>query len=114
MVISKQGKIIVLAVLLAVVLIIVGKPMLEEASNDEQMSAVQQINRAQEGGLGIWLLVGSGTCSYCVEMSQIFTQLEPDYEENIAFIKVDVYDPENEGILINNDVRVIPTSIFIN
>lgn len=69
---------------------------------------------AHKEGLGIWLLFGSENCTACIEMTAVFNQLQSEYEEQVYFIKVDVYDTKNKNILVAHDIRFIPTSIFID
>lgn len=95
--------------------IVLAKPLLNAQDPGVGYLPVQEsIGKAQAEKLGMWLYFGSGECSACLDVAEVFYRLQPDYQGQVAFIAVDVYDPNSEELIKKYGIKVIPTSLFVN
>ncbi|NLG33482.1 MAG: thioredoxin family protein [Syntrophomonadaceae bacterium] len=76
--------------------------------------AEEELDQALAGEMGVWLLFGSATCDPCRDMHKLFEALRPEYEGRIAFIRVDVNDRQNKGMVEKYNIRYIPTTYILD
>lgn len=79
---------------------------------NSSLLAVQEIEKAREEGQSMWLLFRSATCPPCVEMQKIFDRLEPEYEDKMAFISIDVNDEKNLDLVRHYEIQYIPVTVI--
>lgn len=78
-----------------------------DASQPEQK---QQAAQGQQEFLPVWLLFRSTTCVPCIEMQKTMDALQAEFKGKVNFVPVDVNDPANEDLLVQFQIRYIPTS----
>ena len=54
----------------------------------------------------------SNNCVECTKMIKIVADVYPEFEDSVALVDVDVYDPQNRALLQQARVQYIPTLIF--
>ena len=59
------------------------------------------------------ILFRSTNCVPCKRMEKLVNQVRGDYEPDIVFIDVIVYDRSNTGLIRQAQIQAIPTSFFI-
>lgn len=80
------------------------------ASDASQAEQKQQAAQAQQEFLPVWLLFRSTTCVPCIEMQKTMDALHAEFTGKVNFVPVDVNDPANEDLLVQFQIRYIPTS----
>lgn len=68
---------------------------------------------ALENGKPVFLNFHSNQCIPCIEMEKVIEEVEPEYAGRVEFVVVDVYDSAESSFCEYFQVRVIPTSFFI-
>ena len=118
----KKGKIIVIVGLL-IIAVLMGANYLTDKSTPDSTAApnaqatsasAQSIEKAAENGESMWLLFRSTTCAPCLEMQEVFDQLEPEYKDKVRFIAIDVNDQANIEILRAWQIQYIPTTFIVD
>lgn len=71
-----------------------------------------QLAQALSAGKPILAFFHSNNCESCVEMISIIDQVYPDFQDYVVLVDVNVYEPQNEGLVRDTQVRYIPTQIF--
>ncbi|KLU62519.1 thiol:disulfide interchange protein DsbD [Peptococcaceae bacterium CEB3] len=77
-------------------------------------SQVSAIERAKEQGQPVWLLFHSTTCASCIEMEKICQALKPEFKGKVAFININVNNPNEKQLLEQFKITSIPTTYFLN
>lgn len=72
------------------------------------------IESALRNGKPVFLNFHSNQCIPCIEMEKVIEEVEPEYAGRLEFVVVDVYDPSELALCDYFQVRVIPTSFFID
>lgn len=72
------------------------------------------IGSALRNGKPVFLNFHSHRCIPCIEMEKVIEEVEPEYAGRVEFVAVDVYDPAELSLCDYFQVRVIPTSFFID
>lgn len=91
-----------------------------QTNRDNGVSTAQKspsqvaIENALQGGKPVFLNFHSNQCVPCIEMGKVIEEVEPEFAERVAFVVVDVYDPAEMNLCDYFQVRVIPTSFFID
>ncbi|ABZ83774.1 thioredoxin domain protein, putative [Heliomicrobium modesticaldum Ice1] len=85
-----------------------------QSEKTEFVNASIVIENAKKAKKPAWILFHSQTCQSCVEMEQLFRKIEPELNQKIAFVDVDVNDPANKYLLRNFEVRMIPTTVLLD
>jgi len=75
-------------------------------------TAAEQI--AAFKGQPMWLLFHSTTCPPCLEMQGILGELAPEFQGEVAFVTIDVNDPENSELVKKFGIRYVPTTFLID
>ena len=96
---------ILISILVIVVLIITFK----ENSNDRDLPSI-----TLEENTPTVILFSSTSCTSCIEMKKILTTLEESHDYDFDYIDVLVDHRENKQILVQYNVRMVPTTVFIN
>lgn len=86
----------------------------EEVDNMSSSASAELIAKARQDGESMWLLFRSTTCIPCVEMQKLFDQLQPEYEDKVHFIAIDVNNRENMELLKNWKIQYIPTTFIVD
>jgi len=60
------------------------------------------------------VLFHSLTCVPCKLMEERVNQVRPDYQDRVAFVDVNVYDPQNQSFIRSARVRAIPTTLLVD
>lgn len=81
------------------------------ASSPSQATAIEQ---AKQHGQPAWLLFHSTTCKSCIAMEQIYEALKPEFAGKVAFINIDVNDPNIKQLLEQYKITSIPATYFQN
>lgn len=71
-----------------------------------------QLSSALAAGRPVLGFFHSNNCASCIEMIGIVNQVYPAFSREIILVDVNVYDPLNENLLRQEQIRVIPTMIF--
>jgi thiol:disulfide interchange protein len=85
-----------------------------ENANAVHESAESKLDRLLEEGKPVFLFIHSNNCQLCIDMIAIVNEVYPQYDEDIAIVDVDVYNPENQNLLRRAQITSIPTQIFID
>ncbi len=80
---------------------------------DKSPSEVK-IENALKSGKPVFLNFHSNQCIPCIEMEKVIEEVEPEFADRVAFVVVDVYDRAEWNLCDYFQVRVIPTSFFID
>ncbi|MGI6413722.1 MAG: thioredoxin family protein [Syntrophomonadaceae bacterium] len=106
------------ALLVILVILIAGllwyKYYLERPPENVLSSAEEELDQALTGEMGVWLLFYSATCDPCKDMHKLFESLRPKYEGKIAFIRVDVNNRQNQGMVEEYHIQYIPTTYILD
>ncbi len=86
----------------------------EETDNMSSTPSAELIAKAKKNGESMCLLFRSTICIPCVEMQKLFDQLQPEYEDKVHFIAIDVNDRENMELLKNWKIQYIPTTFIVD
>ncbi len=65
-------------------------------------------------GRPVWVLAHSDWCAQCQEMSKIASKVAPQFAGKVAFVELKVDDPEQQDLVKDLKISVIPTSVFLN
>jgi len=90
------------------------QPESESRFLTETTSVAQQIEEGKEAGESMWLLFGSDTCPYCVDMKKIYDRIKPEYQGKVRFITIDVNAGENAQLAQDYGITYIPATFIIN
>ena len=71
------------------------------------------LERMMSEGHPVFAFFHSTTCYQCTEMTRIVAEVYPDFENQVAFVNVNVYEEHNYALIQKASIRVIPTLIFI-
>jgi len=104
--------------LLAVVVILTIKGRLAPQTADTPAAPgdtpAAQLAQARAAGQPALIFFHSTTCESCVYMSETITEVWPAYRDQVALVDVNVYDEQNTALLQAEQIRVIPTMVFID
>ncbi|MEN6348970.1 MAG: thioredoxin family protein [Syntrophomonas sp.] len=70
----------------------------------------EQSDKIEPEALPVWLLFRSTTCIPCVEMQKTMDALQPEFDGKVDFVAIDVNDPANQELLVQYQIRYIPTT----
>ena len=108
-------KILILAgiVILAIAILLI------KNQSDKNLVAVNespemQFDRYLEKEKPVFLFFHSNSCESCIKMMATVDQVYPDYENDVALVDVNVYDPINEKFLQRVGINTIPTQVFVD
>ncbi len=79
------------------------------AASPSQATAIEQ---AKQHGQPAWLLFHSATCESCIEMEKIYETLKPEFAGKVAFVNIDVNDPNEKRLLAQYKIKTIPATYF--
>lgn len=109
---------VLVGLLLAVVVILTIKGRLAPQAADTPAAPgdtpAAQLAQARDDGRPILLFFHSTTCESCVYMSETIAEVWPAYRDQVALVDVNVYDEQNAALLQTEQIRVIPTIVFID
>lgn len=107
-------------VIVIVVLLFIKNQQVEQAvAASEQAVAVSnepagvQLDQHLDAGKPVFVFFHSNNCQSCLDMIAVVNQVYPDFEKEVALVDVDVYDPANQTLLQQAQIRSIPTQVFI-
>jgi thiol-disulfide isomerase/thioredoxin len=67
-----------------------------------------------EAGQPVFVFFHSNNCKSCLDMIAVVDQVYPDFRADVALVDVNVYDPENQGLIQRAKIFSIPTQVFID
>lgn len=73
-----------------------------------------QLQRLLAAGQPTLAFFHSNNCVECTKMIKIVADVYPEFEDSVALVDVNVYDPQNRTLLQQARVQYIPTLIFYN
>ena len=113
---ERKRKILVLILVLTAVVGILAKPYLFNSKKDLNTTStlIEAYQKALVDGKPIFLEFYGELCPACVRMEPIVMELEEKYKDKIAFIIVDVNDPESRKLIEEYRVFSIPYFIYID
>ena len=76
--------------------------------------ARQALAQAQQENQPALLLFHSTTCKQCKEMEALLEEIKPTYEGKVPLIQVLTDDPQEESLVREYQVLVIPTTFLLN
>jgi thiol:disulfide interchange protein len=62
----------------------------------------------------IFIFFHSNTCESCIMMMTTVDQVYPAYENEVALVDINVYDPINAKFLQRVGINTIPTQVFVD
>ncbi len=74
----------------------------------------EQLERLLAAGQPTLAFYHSNNCVQCTRMMEIIADVYPEFEGSVALVDVDVYDPQNNALLLQAGIHSIPTQIFYN
>lgn len=80
------------------------------ASGSSQSGQNEQAAKGESEVLPVWILFRSSTCIPCVEMQKTMDALQAEFTGKVNFVTVDVNDRANEALLVQFQIRYIPTT----
>lgn len=109
-------KIFILAgiVLIIAVIILVKNQSVEQPDSAADQTAEVLLDQYLEEGKPTFVFFHSNNCQSCIDMIAIVDQVYPEFEDTIALVDVNVYDPENQNLLQRAKIYSIPTQVFID
>jgi thiol:disulfide interchange protein len=87
-------------------------PAQTQASGSQ--TAEVQLMGALEVGQPTFGFFHSDNCDSCLQMMEVVAEVYPEYAEDVVLVDVNVYDPANQDLLRQSQIRVIPTMIFFD
>jgi thioredoxin-like negative regulator of GroEL len=109
---------LLVGLLLAVIVILTIKGRLAPQAADTPVAPgdtpAAQLAQARAAGLPTLVFFHSTTCESCVYMSETIAAVWPTYRDQVALVDVNVYDQQNAALLQAEQIRVIPTMVFID
>jgi thiol:disulfide interchange protein len=101
-----------IAILVSVVIILKSQP--EQEINPTGASAETQLDQYLEEGRPVFAFFHSNNCKSCRDMIMVVEQVYPAFEDEVALVDVNVYDPANQSLLRRAKIYSIPTQVFID
>jgi thioredoxin-like negative regulator of GroEL len=101
---------VILVVVFAVVAVIAGKELLRRRAPNPADPPAVQLQQALDQKRVVFALYHSTTCIPCKEMEKVAADVLPEFEGQVVFVDVNVYDERNLPLLRQMNIRVIPTS----
>ncbi len=98
-----------LVLLIAVVLIVKGKPQASTSAGDLPEA---QLENALRAGKPVLAFFHSSSCEQCIIMIKTVGQVFPEFSESVTLVDINVYDPNNQPLLQKVRLQYIPTLIF--
>ncbi len=77
-------------------------------------SAAQSLDQALADGRPILAFFHSRTCASCIQMMSVVDEVYPEFQDAVAMVDVDAYDPQNEALLRRERIVGIPTVILVD
>jgi thiol:disulfide interchange protein len=74
----------------------------------------EQLDRLLAVGQPTLAFFHSNNCVECTKMIKIVADVYPEFEDVVALVDVNVYDPQNRVLLQQARIQYIPTQIFYN
>ncbi|HSJ54403.1 MAG TPA: thioredoxin family protein [Anaerolineae bacterium] len=74
----------------------------------------KQLERLLAAGQPTLAFFHSNNCVQCIKMMEVVADVYPEFEGSVALLDVDVYDPQNRVLLLQEGIHSIPTQIFYN
>lgn len=104
-----------LLILIAVVLVIKAsdQPASGATAQNSQLPE-EQLEAALRSNQPVLAFFHSNNCRSCIEMMETVESVYPEYQAEIVLVDIDVYDPQNQGLLRAAGIRAIPTLVFFD
>lgn len=74
----------------------------------------EQLERLLAAGQPTLAFFHSNNCVECTKMIKIVADVYPGFEDVVALVDVNVYDPQNRALMQQAKIQYIPTQIFYN
>ena len=105
--------------ILAGIVIIALAIFLIKNQSDNNMVSVNESPEAQfdrylQEEKPVFIFFHSNNCESCIMMMATVDQVYPNYENEVALVDVNVYDPINEKFLQRAGINTIPTQVFVD
>ncbi len=109
-------------ILLLLVVVVIGVLIYKNANSQQKTELLQTefsskgsqlLENAKKVGKPVFLLFHSSTCIPCQQMEEIVNKVKPDFEKQIVFVDINVYDRSEQELINKFGVQAIPTSVFI-
>lgn len=103
-------------IIILVALVLVLKGIWSEADNGPKGGLLPdaQLKAAVDTHQPALALFHSTTCIPCKEMEAIVNQVRPDFQEQMVFVDVNVYDDANLPLVRAARIRTIPTTMLFD
>jgi thioredoxin-like negative regulator of GroEL len=111
---GRTFKIVVLAAVLLAAAAILALKFTPEPYQGEIQPANVRLAAATAAGLPAVLIFSSAGCPACVEFDKILQRVKVDYQERVAFIKVNVADRRETEFVRQYQIRYVPTLFLID
>lgn len=111
---------VLLGVVLVAVVVFAAKGMVTEPATPSasvtqgDLAPQAQFETALKSQRPVLVLFHSLTCVPCKLMEERVNLVRPEFEQQIAFVDVNVYDPLNRGFIQAAQVRAIPTTLLVD
>ncbi|WP_299029650.1 thioredoxin family protein [uncultured Thermanaerothrix sp.] len=111
---SKTSRWVILAVVIGLVGILLWvKHQNPSAQPGLDEPAEAQFDRNLQQQKPMLAFFHSTDCHSCIEMMKLVDEVYPPFQEKVALVDVNVYDPANQNLLRRARILSIPTQIFI-
>jgi thiol-disulfide isomerase/thioredoxin len=101
-------------VLIITIILIVKNQTVEQPVSTADQTAEVLLDQYLENGKPTLVFFHSNNCQSCIDMIAIVNQVYPEFEDTIALVDVNVYDPANQNLLQRAKINSIPTQLFID
>jgi thioredoxin 1 len=108
---SKKTKRVLFSAVIAVILV-AGLLLTGCSGKKEKQEAVKQPAITSAEALPKMVDFWSPTCPPCRAMMPMLEELHTEYAHAFELVKIDVSQPENQNLAIQNQIQYIPTQIF--
>ena len=116
---SSKSNLLPRLLILAGIVVVVVSIILIKNQSDQDVVAVdetpeQQFDRYLAEQKPFFAFFHSNNCESCLIMMETVEQVYPAFQEDIALIDVNVYDPINQSLLQRAAIQSIPTQVFVD
>ncbi len=90
------------------------KTTMTDPENPKGTAAQRALDKALAENQITVLCFHSDTCKPCVELSAIIEGIKPQFQRKVAFVSVLVGDPEEQSLIQEYEIQMIPTTFIFN
>jgi thiol:disulfide interchange protein len=84
----------------------------QEAATAPVESSEEQLERLLATGQPTLAFFHSNNCVECIKMIKLVADVYPEFEDSVALVDANIYDPQNRALVQQINIHYIPTLIF--